>query len=107
MALHFRCSPLDPDEDQVLDYLQHLKNQTTKPSQSYFKHTVYGLSSAVKKQLIPDLQQQTGTSELPQKTKIKHRICPICRKGELIILAVIKARGPPLSSFIQRLSIPA
>lgn len=48
MALHFQCSPLDPDEDQVLDYLQHLKNQTTKPSQSYFKHTVYGLSLAYK-----------------------------------------------------------
>lgn len=48
MALHFQCSPLEPDEEQVLDYLQYLKGQTTKPSQSYFKHTVYGLSLAYK-----------------------------------------------------------
>ena len=68
----------------------------------------YGiLSSAVKKEVIPVLQQQTGSPELPQKTKIKHRICPICQKGELVILAIVKARGPPLSTIIKRLSIPA
>jgi len=48
MALHFNCNPLDLEEDQVLDYLQYLKGQSTKPSQSYFKHTVYGLSLAYK-----------------------------------------------------------
>jgi hypothetical protein len=48
MALHFNCSPPEPDKDQVLDYLQYLKNQSTKPSQSYFKHTVYGLRLAYK-----------------------------------------------------------
>ncbi len=48
MALHFQCNPLDLGKEQVLDYLHHLKSQSTKPSQSYFKHTVYGLSLAYK-----------------------------------------------------------
>ncbi len=43
MALHFNCSPLELDEEQVLDYLHHLKSQSKTPSSSYFKHTVYGL----------------------------------------------------------------
>jgi len=48
MALHFGCSPLELDEEQVLDYLHYLKTQSKTPSSSYFKHTVYGLSFAYK-----------------------------------------------------------
>ena len=48
MALHFNCSPLELDKEQVLDYLHHLKTQSQTPSSSYFKHTVYGLSFAYK-----------------------------------------------------------
>lgn len=60
----------------------------------------YGmLSSAVKHAIIPLLQQQTGLKELPVRKKIKHRICPVCQKGELITLAIIKPRGPPLSAW--------
>jgi len=51
MAQHFKCCPSELDKEQVLDYLQHLKNLHTctepsrseTPSESYFKHTVYGL----------------------------------------------------------------
>lgn len=46
MALHFNCSPLDLDKEQILDYLEHLKTKSKTPSSSYFKHTVYGLSFA-------------------------------------------------------------
>lgn len=48
MALHFNCSPLELDKEQVLDYLHYLKTQSKTPSSSYFKHTVYGLSFAYK-----------------------------------------------------------
>lgn len=48
MALHFNCSPLELDEEQVLDYLHHLKSQSKTPSSSYFKHTVYGLRFSYK-----------------------------------------------------------
>jgi len=43
MVYHFKCSLLELDEEQVLDYLHVLKNQHNTPSESYFKHTVYGL----------------------------------------------------------------
>jgi site-specific recombinase XerD len=46
MALHFKCSPLELDKEQVLDYLHYLKSGSHTPSPSYFKHTVYGLSFA-------------------------------------------------------------
>jgi site-specific recombinase XerD len=48
MALHFNCSPIELDKEQVLDYLHYLKTQSRTPSSSYFKHTVYGLSFAYK-----------------------------------------------------------
>ena len=43
MALHFDCLPTKLEEDQVTDYLHLLKEQHNTPSDSYFKHTVYGL----------------------------------------------------------------
>lgn len=43
MALHFDCLPTELEEDQVTDYLHLLKNEHNTPSDSYFKHTVYGL----------------------------------------------------------------
>ncbi len=43
ITLHFKCSPLLLDEEQVLDYLHVLKSRSKTPSDSFFKHTVYGL----------------------------------------------------------------
>lgn len=46
MASHFKINPLELDEEQVLDYLHYLKQQHKTPSDSFFKHTVYGLRYA-------------------------------------------------------------
>ena len=70
MALHFKCSPLDLEEDQVLDYLQYLKNQSTKPSQSYFKHTVYGLSLAYKVMGIDSKGVSLPSMKFPKKLPV-------------------------------------
>jgi len=48
MTLHFGCSPMELDREQVLDYLHYLKTRSKTPSSSYFKHTVYGLRFAYK-----------------------------------------------------------
>ena len=63
MALHFNCSPIELDEEQVLDYLHYLKTQSKTPSSSYFKHTVYGLrfsyrvmGVAIKNVFLPSLK---------------------------------------------------
>lgn len=42
IALHFNCLPTELEDDQVEDYLHELLRNGT-PSESYFKHTVYGL----------------------------------------------------------------
>ena len=42
IALHFNCLPTELQDDQIEDYLHGLLRNST-PSESYFKHTVYGL----------------------------------------------------------------
>tara|TARA_R110000737_G_scaffold352737_3_gene400040 strand:- start:17199 stop:17720 length:522 start_codon:yes stop_codon:yes gene_type:complete len=111
MALHFGCCLTELDKEQVLDYLQYLKNQKKTPSESYFKHTVYGLRALYKLYGLEDkhfvLPSIEGYKKLPvvlsqQEIKrlisapklLKHRIliglaydCGL-RRGELLNLEV-------------------
>lgn len=43
MGIYLNHDLLDLDDESVLDYLHHLKQKHHTPSDSYFKHTVYGL----------------------------------------------------------------
>lgn len=43
MGLHLNSDLLTLDDDAILDYLHHLKRKRKTPSDSFFKHTVYGL----------------------------------------------------------------
>jgi integrase/recombinase XerD len=56
MALHFKCLPTELDEDQINDYLHLLQEKHDTPSDSYFKHTVYGLRTLFKSAGITPLQ---------------------------------------------------
>ncbi len=53
MALHFQCLPTELDPEQVKDYLYGLQKRSDAPSQSYFKHTVYGLRFLLKTEGLP------------------------------------------------------
>jgi site-specific recombinase XerD len=53
IALHFQCLPTDLDPEQVQDYLYGLQQQSKTPSQTYFKHTVYGLRFLLKGEGLP------------------------------------------------------
>ena len=70
MALHFNCSPLELDQEQVLDYLHHLKTQSKTPSSSYFKHTVYGLSFAYKVMGLPNKGISLPSLNFPKKLPV-------------------------------------
>jgi site-specific recombinase XerD len=48
MALHFNQLPTTLDEDQINDYLYLMQQRHHTPSDSYFKHTVYGLRAIFK-----------------------------------------------------------
>lgn len=43
MALHLKGSPEQLDLEEIEGYLHHLKTMHSSPSESFFKHTVYGL----------------------------------------------------------------
>ena len=70
MALHFKCSPLALDEEQVLDYLHLLKSQHKTPSDSFFKHTVYGLRYAYRVFGMKDMRVVLPFIERPRKLPV-------------------------------------
>lgn len=70
MAMHFKCSPLDPDEEQVLDYLHVLKSQHKTPSESFFKHTVYGLRYAYRIFGMKEMRVALPSIERPNKLPV-------------------------------------
>ncbi|MBS1776252.1 MAG: tyrosine-type recombinase/integrase [Bacteroidetes bacterium] len=53
MALHFGCLPTELDEEQIKDYLYELQQRSKTPSETYFKHTVYGLRFMLKGEGLP------------------------------------------------------
>lgn len=53
MALHFGKIPTELDVEQVQEYLFLLQKQAKTPSQTYFKHTVYGLRFMLKCEGLP------------------------------------------------------
>jgi len=53
MALHFQRLPTELDPEQIKDYLYELQGRSQTPSQTYFKHTVYGLRFLLKTEGLP------------------------------------------------------
>ena len=53
MALHFGKLPTELDPEQVHEYLFMLQKRSKTPSQTYFKHTVYGLRFLLKSEGLP------------------------------------------------------
>ncbi len=91
LALHFGALPTDLDSEQVHEYLFMLQKRSRTPSQTYFKHTVYGLRFLPKsegleyaylrlpqikadKKLPVVLSKQEVWAMLTHCTLLKHRI---------------------------------
>ncbi len=53
ITLHFQCLPTELDPEQVQEYLYALQQRSKTPSQTYFKHTVYGLRSLLNTEGLP------------------------------------------------------
>jgi len=77
MAIHFKCDPTNLNFEQVQDYLLFLK-ETKTPSQSYFKHTIYGLRFAFRLQgkealalRLPKLERQKNLPVVLSQQEIK------------------------------------
>ena len=70
MALHFKCNPLELDDEQILDYLHHLTKQSKSPSLSYFKHTLYGLRFAYRVEGMEPRLITLPSLKLPKKLPV-------------------------------------
>lgn len=56
----------------------------------------YGfLSSTGKRLYLKKLQDQLGKPKLKTKLETMHLVCPKCKQGRLVTIAVFDARGPP------------
>ncbi len=56
----------------------------------------YGiLSSSLKKNILPQIEQQIGKVILPVREESKHKQCPVCRIGRLVTIFTFNSRGPP------------
>ena len=53
IALHFGKIPTELDPEEVKDYLFELQQRSKTPSQTYFKHTVFGLRFLLKSEGLP------------------------------------------------------
>jgi integrase/recombinase XerD len=53
VAIYFGKIPTELDQEQIHDYLFYLQKKSKTPSQSYFKHTVYGLRFLLKSEGLP------------------------------------------------------
>ena len=60
------------------------------------------LSSTLKKKILPGLQITLGSLKPTDQKPLMHRICPICKKGNLNTLVSFSGRAPPME-FIERL----
>ena len=80
LALHTKTSPEQLDDESINDYLFHCQNQHKTPSESFFKHTVYGLRAMYKV-----LGMRGRIVNLPQ-IKFDSKLPIVLSKSEVIVL---------------------
>lgn len=93
MALHYKKSPELLDKEAIDDYLFHCKNQHNTPSDSFFKHTIYGLRAIYKllgmdgqKVQLPEIKRQNDLPVVMSLEEVKKLInAPKYLKHRLII----------------------
>jgi site-specific recombinase XerD len=70
IALHFQCLPTELEPEQVKDYLFELQQRSNTPSQTYFKHTVYGLRFLLKTEGLPYAHLHLPSIAKPKKLPV-------------------------------------
>ncbi len=93
MALHYKRSPETLDKEAVDDYLFYCKTHQNTPSESFFKHTVYGLRAVYKimgmdqrKVQLPEIKQDKSLPQVLSLSEVKRLIsAPKYLKHRLMI----------------------
>lgn len=93
LALHYKTNPIKLGEEAINDYLFHCKNLHKTPSDSFFKHTIYGLRAAYRvygltelRVQLPQIKRQNKLPVILSKSEVKQFIAsPKYLKHKLII----------------------
>ena len=93
LALHTKRSPEKLDIESINDYLYYCQNLHKTPSESFFKHTIYGLRAcykvlglASKKIALPQIKRQNKIPVVLNFTEVKKLIsAPKYLRHQLII----------------------
>jgi site-specific recombinase XerD len=108
LALYFGRSPVELDSDSVLDYLFELQQRSRTPSQTCFKHTVFGLRFLLKTEGLPYDYLQLPPIKKDNKLPVvlsKDEVWSLLRSPQLlkhrILLGVLYGCGLRCSELCQ------
>ena len=100
LALHYQRSPEKLSTEQVKDYLYFCKEQHQSPSDSFFKHTVYGLPSAYKCLgitnkfiALPEIPARRKLPIVLNRTEIRELLCAPRYPRQRMMLGVLYGCG--------------
>jgi len=93
MGFYFQADLLALDDEQILDYLHHLKMKHRTPSDSFFKHTVYGLrylyrlyDKVESRVILPSIEGQKALPVVLSQEEVKRLlVAPKLLKHRLLI----------------------
>lgn len=93
LAIYYKCSPECLSEEQISDYLFSCKNLHNTPSESFFKHTIYGLRATYKvlgmdkKRIqLPQIERQKDLPIVLNKQEVRELLkAPKYLKHRLIL----------------------
>jgi site-specific recombinase XerD len=93
LALHYMCSPEQLNKESIDDYLFYCQNLHKTPSESFFKHTIFGLRAAYKvmdmtdlRVMLPKIERQKDLPVVLSRPEVKALIAsPKYLKHKLVI----------------------
>ena len=100
IALYFGVPPLELDSEQVQNYLYRLQQRSKTPSQTYFKHTVFGLRFLLKSEgcpyeylLLPKIRQDKKLPVVLSKQEVWHMLCSSKILKHRILIGILYGCG--------------
>ena len=100
ISLYFGITPLELDSEQVQNYLYRLQQRSTPPSQTYFKHTVYGLRFLLKSEGIayeylklPKIRQDKKLPVVLSKQEVWSMLCSCKMLKHKIFIGILYGCG--------------
>jgi len=100
VALHFGRSPLELDAEDLREYLYELQNRSRTPSQTYFKHTVFGLRFLLKSEglpydylMLPEIKKEKKLPVVLSKAEVWRMLCAAKLLKHRILIGLLYGCG--------------